>query len=241
MKAIILAGGDDTRLRPLTHGISKLLLPVAGKPIIDYVLDNILKCKEIDEVLIATSPMGHHEAPVKNYLQNTRDNVEYRFVNTLGWGSGGDLRIAVSEHDLKEPVLVAYGDVVSDVDVNRLVKAHNPNDNATVALFEVPFKDVGRFGSVELESGRIRKFIEKPKPNEAPSNIVHACHFVLNPNALEAIPQRKFMIENIGFPQWAEAGKLAGLKCTPSMWIDVGTLHAYMKANRMAEILMPPE
>lgn len=241
MKAVILAGGDDTRLRPLTHGISKLLLPVAGKPVIDYVLDNVLKCKEIDEVLIATSPMGHHEAPVKAYLQNTRDSIDYRFVPTLGWGSGGDLKVAVSEHDLKEPFLVAYGDVVSDVDVSRLIKAHDKNSNATVALFEVPFKEVGRFGAVQLEGEVIRKFVEKPKPAEAPSNVVHACYFVLDPNALEAIPQRKFMIESVGFPQWAEQGKLKGLKCTPSMWVDIGTLHSYMKANRMAEVLMPPE
>ncbi len=241
MKAVILAGGDDARLRPLTHGISKLLLPIAGKPLIDYTLDNILKCNTIDEVLIATSHMGHHDAAVRNYLGHTRDGLDYRIVPTLGWGSGGDLKIVVTECNLTEPVMVAYGDIVTDVNVNTLVSAHDVAMAGTLALFEVPTKDVSKFGMVAFDGGIISKFVEKPNVNNTPSNVAHTGYFILDPRHLEQIPLKKFSLERTGLPQWAEQGRLKGIRTAPSMWIDIGSIQAYIKASRMAEILLPPE
>lgn len=242
MKAIVLAAGEGSRLRPLTYAIPKPLLPVAGKPVIDYVLDNLLKCKEIDEVIIAVSHMAQHEAALKNYLYNTRDSVEVRVVPVMGWGSGGDLKTAVTECGIKDTFVVAYGDVVTDIDVSSLVKAHNKNfTSVTMALFDVPHKDISRFGSVALEGDKITKFVEKPKSESAPSNTAHACYFVMEPDALEHIPHGKVMLEDGVFPKMAECGKLRGVKCAPSMWVDVGTLKSYLKANRMAELMLPPE
>src|SRR3989344_4160326 len=90
MKAVILAAGLGERLRPLTHGIPKALLPVAGKPVIDYVLDNILKCKEIDEIIIAVSYMAD---VVTNYISKTRDDVKVRVMTVPGLETGGDLKV----------------------------------------------------------------------------------------------------------------------------------------------------
>ena len=241
MKAVILAGGDDTRLRPLTHGISKLLLPVAGKPLIDYAIDNVLKCKMVDEVLIATSHMGHHESAVRNYLENTRDGIDYRIIPTLGWGSGGDLKLVTTECNLKEPVVVAYGDIVTDLNVNNLVSFHNGDSLGSLALFEVPNKDVSKFGMVVFDGQKVLKFVEKPSVADTPSNIAHTGYFVLDPKALDQIALSKFSLEKEGFPKWAEQGKLKGIRTAPSMWIDIGSVHSYMKANRMAEIILPPE
>ena len=242
MKAIVLAAGEGSRLRPLTYAIPKPLLPVAGKPVIDYVLDNLLKCKEIDEVIVAVSHMAQHEAALKNYLYNTRDSVEVRVVPTMGWGSGGDLKIVATECGIKDTFVVAYGDVVTDIDVSSLVKAHNKNAApVTMALFEVPYKDIGKFGAVAMEGDKVVKFVEKPKETDAPSNTANACYFVMEPDVLEHIPHGKTKLEADTFPKLAQANKLRGVKCTPSMWVDVGTLKSYLRANKMAELLLPPE
>lgn len=242
MKAIVLAAGEGSRLRPLTYAIPKPLLPVAGKPVIDYVLDNLLKCKEIDEVIVAVSHMAQHEVALKNYLYNTRDSVEVRVVPVMGWGSGGDLKIVATECGIKDTFVVAYGDVVTDIDVSALVKAHNKaSAPVTIALFDVPRKDVSRFGIVALDGDRITKFVEKPKDEEAPSNTANACYFVMEPSILENIPYGKAKLETDIFPKLAETNKLKGMKCAPSMWVDVGTLKSYLKANKMAELMLPPE
>lgn len=242
MKAIILAAGEGSRLRPLTYAIPKPLLPVAGKPVIDYVLDNLLKCKQIDEVIIAVSHMSQHEAALKNYLCNTRDSVEVRVVPVMGWGSGGDLKTVAAECGIKDTFVVAYGDVVTDIDVTSLVKAHNKcTASITMALFEVPHKDISKFGSVAMDGEKIIKFVEKPSAESAPSNTAHACYFVMEPEALASIPHGKVMLEEGVFPKLAEERKMNGVKCTPSMWVDVGTLKSYLRANRMAELMLPPE
>ncbi len=71
MKAILMSAGEGTRLRPLTYGIPKQLLPVAGRPVIDYVIDNILKSKEIDEIIITVSHLAHLENSLRNYISNS--------------------------------------------------------------------------------------------------------------------------------------------------------------------------
>lgn len=242
MKAIILAAGEGSRLRPLTYGIPKPLLPVAGRPVIDYVLDNLLKCKEIDEVIIAVSHMAQHELALKNYLYNTRDSVEVRVAPTVGWGSGGDLKIVATDCGIKDTFVVAYGDVVTDIDVSSLIKSHDKNvAPITIALFEVPHKNIGKFGSVGMEGEKIVKFVEKPREGQAPSNLANACYFVMEPEVLNHIPHGKVKLEEKVFPTLAELGKLKGIRCTPSMWVDVGTLKSYLRATKMAELLLPPE
>ncbi len=239
MKAIILAAGLGERLRPLTHGIPKPLLPVAGKPVIDYVLDQILKCKEINEVIVAVSYMAD---VVTNYLSKTRSGINIRTVTVPGFDTGGDLKITFAIANTTEPVLVAYGDEVTDVDVSELVKFHDKNKGlATIALFEVPKKDTDKFGIARLEGDQITEFIEKPKPEEARSNLASIGYYIMEPEAIDMIPLKKIKTEHSAFPELVKQKKLRGLKMSVSMWVDMGTITSYIKANKLAEILLPPD
>src|SRR3990167_8539032 len=116
MKAVILAAGKGERLKPLTYAIPKPLLPVAGKPVIDYVIDNLVKCKEINTIYVAVS---HMQEAITSYLKHTpRDGIKIEPVTTLGWDTGGDLRAIAVEKEIRGSVMVAYGDNVTDINVN---------------------------------------------------------------------------------------------------------------------------
>ncbi|MCD6477687.1 MAG: nucleotidyltransferase family protein [Candidatus Aenigmarchaeota archaeon] len=239
MKAIILAAGQGTRLRPLTYGIPKALLPVGGRPVIDYVIDTIKKCKKIDEIVIGVS---HMRNSIESYIKNTRDDVDIRIVNTMELEAGGDLKLIAASLDLKEAFLVAYGDLVTDLDVNKLVEFHDKEKGlATIGLFKVPWEDVHRFGIVELENDYIKSFIEKPPRNKATSNIAHCGYYVLEPEVLDRLPLKKIKLEHGLFSELAREGKLRGVVLNPKVWVDIGSYHSYLRANKLAEKLLPPE
>ena len=242
MKAIILAAGEGKRLRPLTYGIPKPLLPVGGRPVIDYVLDNIKKCKEIDAVYVAVS---HMKEPLENYLSHIeKDGITIETVTTRGWETGGDLLAVLLENGLtNEPVLVCYGDTVTNVDTSKLVLAHkeNPAAFATLALFDVPEEDTPRFGIAELSGHLISRFIEKPSFGETNSRLANAGYFVIDSSKLIDLPMVKFKIESEYFSIWAKQGNLFGQVQNLKMWIDIGTLHSYRAANKLVEEILPPE
>ena len=242
MKAIILAAGKGTRLKPLTYGIPKPLLPVGGKPIIDYVIENILTARdEIDEIIVAVSYM---KETIENYLKHTaRDNVSIDTVTTLGWDTGGDLRTIFVEKEINEPVLVAYGDNVTRINARKMIEFHKRKGKlATVALFRVPWDDVPRFGIAETsEDSIIHSFVEKPERVKVKSNLANAGYYIVEPPVLEAIPHKKIKVETSVFPALARERQLAGFVYNPPYWLDIGTIDAYRKANRLVEEILPPE
>jgi mannose-1-phosphate guanylyltransferase len=241
MKAIVLAAGEGTRLRPLTYGIPKPLLPVGGRPVIDYVMDNIMKCPQIDTVYVAVS---HMRVALESYVSRVKyDGIKVEPVTTLGWETGGDLKAVLLQKEIKEgPVLVCYGDNVTRLDTRALIDAHKKNKGAyaTVSLFSVPHRDVPRFGIGELEGKRISKFLEKPVEGLTSSRLANAGYFALEASAVAGIPMRKFKLESEYFPSWAAAGYLYGHSQDINFWMDIGTLESYREANKAAEEILPP-
>ena len=239
MKAIILAAGKGTRLRPLTYSIPKPLLPVSDRPVIDYVIQNLLKCKEIDEIYIAVSYMAES---IEQYFEHVKYPVKITPVQVLGWETGGDLKTVIMEKEISGSVVVCYGDNITNIDVSSLVSTHKKHkSNATIALFPVSQSDIPRFGIAQLDQDKISKFVEKPKNSQINSNLANAGYFVLDSSALDSIPLTKFKIESLYFPLWAEAGKLFGQVQKIDLWIDIGTIESYKMANKLADGILAPK
>lgn len=241
MKALILAAGPGKRLRPLTYGIPKPLLPVAGKPCIDYVIDNVLKVKEVDSIYIGVS---HLEEAMESYVSNKGYPIKVETVHTDCLETGGDLKILAEHAQVNETFLVCNGDNITEIDLNESLRIHRDNGAiGTVVLFEVPEEDVPRFGIAEVENEQIKKFVEKPKLEDAPSKLANAGYCVLEPSSLDLIPSGKARLEDTAFVKLAEQGKLYCHVVNPPHWLDIGTLEAYLEANKVIlqkQGLVPP-
>ncbi len=238
MISIILAAGKGTRLQPLTYGIPKPLLPVGGKPVIEYVIENIKKCKESKKIYIGVS---HMRDALERYFKHVDYGIEIELVPTLCWETAGDLKTIIMEKNITEPVFVAYGDNITELNAQDMYTFHKKTGKlATVALFEVPWEDVPRFGVAEMNGSLVKSFVEKPKKEEAKSNKANAGYYILEPEALEELELKKTKVEQSLFPQLIRKNQLAGYVCKLPYWLDIGTIESYRKANKMMEGIIPP-
>ena len=230
MKALVLAGGFGTRLRPLSCTRPKLLLPVANQPVIDWTLRSLAE-HGVDTVVLAVNYMA--EAMVR-YLGPTKFNLGILYSREeRPLGTGGPIRKAESFLRDGDPFFVLNGDVISDIDYSRLLEFHEEAGGlATIALYEVP--DPSRYGAVELDGkGRVRRFVEKPRPGEAPSNLVNAGIYVLDPKVIDYIPEgRAVSTETEVFPRLAKEGQLYGFEFR-GLWVDIGVPEDYLRANAL--------
>lgn len=230
MKALVLAGGFGTRLRPLSCTRPKLLIPAANQPVIDWTLRD-LSAHGVDTVVLAVNYMA--EAFVR-YLGPTKFNIGIQYSREeRPLGTGGPIRRAESFLKDGAPFLVLNGDVISSIDYRRLLEFHKEKGGlATIALHEVP--DPSRFGAVELDGrDRVRRFVEKPKPGEEPSKLVNAGIYVFDPKVVEYIEEgRSVSTELEVFPRLAEEGQLYGFEFR-DLWIDIGLPEDYLKANAL--------
>ena len=231
MKALILAGGFGTRLRPLTCSRPKQLLPLAATTLIGHIL-NQLHDSGISEIIIAT---GFGGADLKEQLvEKTSSNMTIHFsVEPHPLGTAGAIKHA-EPLLLNEPTfLVLNGDIVSDIGYTQLIRFHRQH-NATATLGLVRVDDPSRFGVVELtKDGRILSFVEKPAPGRSPSNLINAGCYVLDAAVLDAIPpHQEVSIEHEIFPKLCQSTRV--YVCVHSgFWIDTGTPAAFIKAHQV--------
>ncbi len=229
MKALILAGGFGTRLRPLSCTRPKMLFPLGDMPLMDWTLRNLSQ-GGIETVVMAVNYMA--EALVR-YLGPTKFDLGIIYSREQRpLGTGGPIRKA---KDLLngEPFLVLNGDIITDVDYRRLIEFHRAKGGlATVALTQVA--DPSRYGAVELDwEGKIVRFVEKPEVGKAPSNLINAGAYVLDPRVLDYIPDgRAVSIEREVFPILAREGKLFGFEYH-GLWTDMGVPADYLRANQI--------
>ncbi len=226
MKALVLAGGFGTRLRPLSCSRPKPLFPVANKPIIDYTLQSLAQAG-VDTVILSVHYMADRIADYLGSSKYGMDIIVSREQRPLGKGGG----IKNAEKLLGgEPFAVINGDIITDIDISRLVAFHEEKGGmATIALHWV--EDPSRYGSVDLDGEeRITRFVEKPGPGQAPSNLINAGIYVLEPGVLDYMPSGKFDTEEEVFPVLAQEGKLFGFEAH-GYWSDVGVPAEYLNAN----------
>lgn len=228
MKAVILAGGYATRLRPISYALPKLLFPVLGKPMIHWTLD-LLRGVGVDEVVLAVNYLADQlRAGVGNSYKGIR--IAYS-LETTPLGTGGPVKLASELTNFDETFLVTNGDVIAKFELGEMLRQHQQTRALlTDALHEV--KDPTRFGVVQLGSdGRIRRFVEKPSAKEAPSRLVNAGIYVIEPEVLKMIPPNcKVSLEREIFPLLVRAGKLGGFPFSGD-WFDIGSITDYQKAN----------
>jgi mannose-1-phosphate guanylyltransferase len=229
MRAVVLVGGFGTRLRPLTFTTPKPMLPVGNRPIIENLV-TMLSQAGVSEVVLALGfkpepfmaafPDGHCAGVALHYA------VEPEPLDT-----GGAIRFAAEHAGVDETFVVVNGDVLTDLDVSRLIDFHR-STGAEATIHLTPVDDPSEYGVVELDDeGRVRRFVEKPAPGTSPSNLINAGTYVFEPSVLSRIPTgRKVSIERETFPMLVESGSLYALS-TDDYWIDTGRPDTYRQAN----------
>ena len=229
MKALVLAGGFGTRLRPLSCTRPKLLFPLANEVILDWTLKNLAN-SGVDTVVLAVNYMA--EALVRYFGPTKFDLGIIYSREDRPLGTGGPIKKAAELLVDGEPFMVLNGDVISDIDYGRLIEYHKRKGGlATIALIRVP--DPSRYGAVELDSeDKVLRFVEKPVFGTAPSNLINAGIYVMEKEVLDYIPDGKVSTETEIFPQLAKEGKLYGYEGR-GLWVDIGVPDSYLEANHL--------
>ncbi|MDX1534354.1 MAG: nucleotidyltransferase family protein, partial [Thermoplasmata archaeon] len=216
MQAVILAGGLGTRLRPITHTRPKALVPLLNRPMILHVLEALPA--GVDEVIVAASYMVD---ALERFFDGRTEPRALSFVEEPEpLGTGGALRNLKGR--LEGPFLALNGDVISSLDLEELVAEHAANGRiGTIALWEVDQPEA--YGIVDVDGeGRIRRFLEKPGPDEVFSNWINAGAYVFEPVTLDRIPAgRPVSLEREIFPAILPEG-LYGFPFE-GYWSDAGT------------------
>jgi mannose-1-phosphate guanylyltransferase len=229
MKAVVLVGGEGTRLRPLTLSTPKQMLPIVGVPMIERVLAH-LASHGVDEAILSLGylPDAFKEA----YPEGRAGGINLTYaVEPEPLDTAGALRFAAAYAGVDDTFVVVNGDVLTDLDLSSLIQFHRQSGaEGTIALHPVP--DPSAFGVVPTDSdGRVTAFVEKPPRDEAPTNEINAGTYVLEASVLERIaPTGRVSIERETFPAMVRAGVLFA-RSDDGYWLDTGTPTAYLQAN----------
>jgi mannose-1-phosphate guanylyltransferase len=229
MKAMALAAGKGTRLYPLTGEIPKPMAPVVDTPIIEHIF-SLLARHGIREVYVNVYYLA--DALLKTYGEESLVNgmqVRLSREDELRGTAGGVKRL---QGRFEDTFIVVSGDALTDIDIGELVAYHKEKGAlATIALHRV--YDTQEFGVVEVDSeGNILGFQEKPDPKEAISTLANTGIYVLEPRALDYIPEATFFdFARDVFPQFLEKGERFVGYQGDFYWSDIGTLQAYRQAQ----------
>jgi mannose-1-phosphate guanylyltransferase len=225
MKAVLLVGGEGTRLRPLTETIPKPLIPLVDRPFLRHVFDHLTR-HGVDEVLLSSPYL---EEVFAEFLAGSEHGPAVTWVpepNPLGTGGA----VANAARDLDETFLVLNGDILTDLDLSALVAHHRAaGAAATIALGAVD--DARPYGLVNLEDdGRVREFLEKPA--EALPGLVNAGTYVLEPRAIQGVAaDRPVSIEREVFPGLIASHAVVQAFVSKAYWMDLGTPEKYLQAT----------
>lgn len=224
MKAFLLAAGYGTRLRPYTSAVPKCLLPVRGVPILQIWLELCARFR-ISEVLVNTHA---HAAAVADFVRNWRDGVRVRVVEERQlFGSAGTLRANRQWVESESSFWVFYADVLTSLDLDRMLRFHLPTSAATLGVCSVP--DPERCGIVALDgNGTVVSFVEKPA--QPKTNLAFAGIMIGTPQLLDAIPDKPGA--DIAFDVLPRlVGRMRGYRVFDYL-LDIGTRENYEQAQQ---------
>jgi mannose-1-phosphate guanylyltransferase len=230
MDAVILVGGGGTRLRPLTYAIPKPLIPVLNKPLIGHLISH-LHHHGVDRVVLAAA------ASDKRIEDAIGDGHEYDVPVTYSYETeplGSGLAVKLAAKDFDGPFFVCNGDVLTDVDLTAMAAQHHER-SAVMSIFLAPVADPSSYGIADVDpTNRIMRFVEKPPPGQAPSNLGNAGTWLFDPEVLEHIPDQKMdgSIERLVMPGLIAEGRLLLGFPSDAYWMDLGTPERYMQIHR---------
>lgn len=228
MRALLLAGGQATRLRPLTLTTPKAMAPVLGRPFLEHLIAWLCRHDVRDITLL----LGYLADTIRAHFGDGHAfGVRLTYVvEDTPLGSGGAIKQL--ERELTEPFFALNADIYTDLDLTAMAAAHQAaGAEVTIALVRVA--DPSAYGVVALDAGGwITRFVEKPRREEAPSNLVNAGAWLFAPTAVRRIAAGRFsMVEQELFPELARARLLLGYRAD-GYWVDAGTPQRYLQLHR---------
>jgi NDP-sugar pyrophosphorylase family protein len=229
MKAVILAGGEGTRLRPLTLSLPKPVVPVVDRPFLRHQLD-LLARVGVREVVFSVAYRPERVRAVFGDGADAGFRIRYA-VEETPLGTGGAVRNALDLLD--ERTIVLNGDVLTDVDLPAVVAAHDTS-GAAATLVLTPVPNPAAYGLVETDAGgRVLRFLEKPEPSQITTDTINAGIYILESRVLDLIPPaQNHSIERAFFPALLARGDLVRAHVHRGYWIDIGTPEKYGQVHR---------
>lgn len=228
MKALFLAGGLGTRLKPITNDLPKPMVPIMGKPLLERNIEN-LKKHGIDEVLLSTCYKPHK---IEEYFGNGEGlGIKIGYISEdMPLGTGGAIKNA--QNFLSDAFVVFNADILSDIDISDMIRFHKQTGAiATIAVTKV--ENPSNYGVIEHDdNGFIKTFKEKPQPDESSSNLINAGIYIFEPQLLDEIPSgRAVSVERETYPHLLQKGYKIAAYNGCSYWLDIGTPQKYLKAH----------
>ena len=230
MKALLLAGGLGTRLRPLTLNTPKPIVPIFDRPFLHHQIELLKRVREVDEIILS---LNYHPERIEAVMgRGAEAGLPIRYVvEPRPLGTGGAIKFA--EPHLDGTTIVFNGDVLTETDLAAVVGRHRTRRaRATIVL--APVADPTRYGLVETDGdGNVTRFLEKPDPAQVTCNTINAGIYVLEPDTLDRIPaDTKYSIERGYFPSLVERGDAFAAYIERGYWLDIGTPADYRQAHR---------
>jgi mannose-1-phosphate guanylyltransferase len=228
VKAVILVGGEGTRLRPLTCNTPKAIVPILNRPFLEHLL-GYLKEHGVTDAILA---MGYFPDPIQSCLgDGTQLGVRLTYLmEESPLGTAGAVKNA--ESYLDKPFLVLNGDIITEIDLTAMMKRHKEVE-PKVSIALTPVDNPTIYGVVETDAlDIVQRFVEKPPWDKVTTNMINAGIYILEPEVLAYIPaSTPSMFENYLFPRLLEMGEPVLGYPSDAYWIDIGTPEKYLKVN----------
>ena len=222
----IILGGRGERLKPSAENTPKTLLPINDLPIVHYNID-LLRRFGVTNIILSIGGMG--EQIKRQYGDGSAHGVRISYLEEKEpLGTAGCLRLLKGQ--LSETFFMMNADELKDIDLIRMFEAHVKNQGtATIALWTV--EDPSSYGVAMLDGNRILRFVEKPKKEDAPSKLINAGLYLMEPEVISYVPEGFAMLEQDVFPKLAREGKLYGYPFS-GQWFDTGTTERFEHAGK---------
>jgi len=227
MKCFVLCGGEGTRLRPYTYMLPKPMLPVGNKPILEYVLQNLVK-NGVKELVFT---VGYKYEPIKEYFGNGKKfgvKIEY-LVEEKPKNTAGS--ILPYKDRIDDDFVVVMGDQLTSMNIRKMIESHRKSKAiATVAFIEQ--KKVFEYGIAKIENGEVKEFVEKP----VFTNYINTANYVFSPRIFNYINEKEDFAKDV-LPRLLESGERINAFISTDFWMDIGRVQDYERANELFSVI----